>query len=121
MHFAVQFRRKRRHHISVNIENSGTTLGLWCSFIFHVGNRSLPVLYYGGLNEKERSKRSQVNADVQGNAANAYAMTFSSEDYSISLRFTKKIIMSDTSAVLNGIVIVSLPADTTVLIYGVRI
>lgn len=108
-------------NLSVNIENSDTQFDIWSVFHFYVGNRALPVLYYGGLNEKERSKWSQVNADVQGNAVNAYAMTFSSEDYSISLRFSKKAITSDTSTVLSGVRIHNLPADTTVLIYGVRI
>ena len=108
-------------NLSVNIENSDTQFDIWSVFHFYVGNRALSVLYYGGLNDKERSKQSQVSADVQGNAVNAYAMTFSSEDYSISLRFSKKAITSDTSTVLSGVRIHDLPADTTVLIYGVRI
>lgn len=108
-------------HLSVDIQNPNIQLGLWCASHFYIGNTRLPVLYYGGMHENERSYWAQMNADVQGNVANAYAMTLTSENYSKSLSFTKKIIMSDTSAVLNGIVIVSLPADTTVLIYGARI
>lgn len=109
------------NHLSVGIENSDIKFDIWAVFHFYVGNSRLPVLYYGGISNSTLSNGVQVNADVQGNAVNAYSMLLSSENYSRNLTFTKKEIISGTSAVLNGIMIRSLPADTTVLIYGVRI
>lgn len=109
------------NHLSVGIENSDIKFDIWAVFHFYVGNRRLPVLYYGGISDSTLSNGVQVNADVQGNAVNAYSMLLSAENYSRNLTFTKKEIISGTSAVLNGIMIRSLPADTTVLIYGVRI
>ena len=110
-------------NFSVDIENSDTTFDVWAHIYFYVGNRasSTLYLYYGGVGAAVNSKKSAVNADVQGNAVNAYAMALTSENTATKLQFRKKEIISGTSVVLSGVRIRSLPADTTVLIYGVRI
>ena len=108
-------------NLFIDIENLDTTFGVWSAIHFYVGNRALSALYYGGVGVAVNTNRSAVNADVQGNAVNAYAMAVSSEDSSTKLQFLKTKIISGTSAVLDGVRILSLPAGTTVLIYGVRI
>lgn len=110
-------------NFSIDIENSDTTFDVWAHIYFYVGNRtsSTLYLYYGGVGAAVNSKKSAVNADVQGNAVNAYAMALTSENTATKLQFRKKEIISGTSVVLGGVRIRSLPADTTVLIYGVRI
>lgn len=108
-------------HIFVNIENSGTKLGVWDAIHFYIGNLPTDALYYGGLGQGVQTNKSQVNADMQGNAVNIYAMALSSENTATKLQFRKKEILSETNPVLDGIRIHSLPADTTVLIYGARI
>ena len=110
-------------NFSIDIVNSDTTFDVWAHIYFYVGNRasSTLYLYYGGVGAAVNSKKSAVNADVQGNAVNAYAMALTSENTATKLQFRKKEIISGTSVVLGGVRIRSLPADTTVLIYGVRI
>lgn len=108
-------------NIFINFENSNTTLGVWDPIHFYVGNRPTDAIYYGGLGLGVQTNKSQVNADMQGNAVNIYAMALSAENNATKLQFRKREIISGTSAVLDGIKIHSLPADTTVLIYGARI
>lgn len=108
-------------NLFIDIENSDATFGAWASIHFYGGNRALGPLYYGGLGVGANSNRSAVNADVQGNAVNAYAMALTTENTATKLQFRKTEIISGTSVVLDGIKITNLPADTTVLIYGVRI
>ena len=108
-------------NLFIDIENSDATFGAWASIHFYGGNRALGPLYYGGLGVGANSNRSAVNADVQGNAVNAYAMALTTENTATKLQFRKKEIISGTSVVLDGVRILSLPAGTTVLIYGVRI
>ena len=110
-------------NFSIDIENSDATFDVWAHIYFYIGNRasSTLYLYYGGVGAAVNSKKSAVNADVQGNAVNAYAMALTSENTATKLQFRKKEIISGTSVVLGGVRIRSLPADTTVLIYGVRI
>ncbi len=108
-------------NIFINFENSNTTLGVWDPIHFYVGNRPTDAIYYGGLGLGVQTNKSQVNADMQGNAVNIYAMALSAENNATKLQFRKREIISGTSAVLDGIKIHSLPADTMVLIYGARI
>lgn len=108
-------------NLFIDIENLDTTFGVWSAIHFYVGNRALGALYYGGVGVAANTNRSAINADVQGNAVNAYAMAVSSENSSTKLQFRKTEVISGTSAVLDGVRILSLPAGTTVLIYGVRI
>lgn len=108
-------------NLFIDIENSDTTFGAWEPIHFYVGNRALNALYYGGVGTSVNSKKSAVNADVQGNAVNTYAMALTSENTATKFQFRKKEIISGTSAVLDGVRIHSLPADTIVLIYGARI
>lgn len=108
-------------HIFVNFENSNTMLGVWDPIHFYVGNRPTDAIYYGGVGQGVQTNKSQVNADMQGNAVNIYAMALTSENTATKLQFRKREIISETNPVLDGIRINSLPADTTVLIYGARI
>ena len=108
-------------HIFVNIENSGTTLGVWDPIHFYIGNLPTDALYYGGLGQGVQTNRSQVNADMQGNAVNIYAMALSAENNATKLQFRKREIISETNPVLDGIKIHSLFPDTIVLIYGARV
>ena len=108
-------------HIFVNIENSNTTLGVWDPIHFYVGNRPTDAIYYGGLGLGVQTNKSQVNADMQGNAVNIYAMALSAENNATKLQFRKREIISETNPVLDGIRIHSLFPDTIVLIYGARI
>lgn len=108
-------------HIFVNIENSNTTLGVWDPIHFYVGNRPTDAIYYGGLGQGVQTNKSQVNADMQGNAVNIYAMALSAENNATKLQFRKREIISETNPVLDGIRIHSLFPDTIVLIYGARI
>ena len=107
-------------HIFVNFENSNTTLGVWDPIHFYVGNLPTDAIYYGGLGLGVQTNKSQVNADMQGNAVNIYGMALTSENTATKFQFRKREILSETNPVLDGIRIHSLPADTTVLIYGVR-
>lgn len=109
------------NHLSVGIENSNTTLGVWDPMHFYAGGSGLGVIYYGGLGQGVQANKSQVNADMQGNAVNTYAMALTSENTATKLQFRKREIISETNPVLDGIRIQSLPADTTVLIYGARV
>lgn len=108
-------------HIFVNIENSNTTLGVWDPIHFYVGNLPTDAIYYGGLGQGVQTNKSQVNADMQGNAVNIYAMALSAENNATKLQFRKREIISETNPVLDGIRIHSLFPDTIVLIYGARV
>ena len=108
-------------NIFINFENSNTTLGVWDPIHFYVGNRQTDAIYYGGLGLGVQTNKSQVNADMQGNAVNIYAMALSAENNATKLQFRKREIISETNPVLDGIKIHSLFPDTIVLIYGARI
>lgn len=108
-------------HIFVNFENSNTTLGVWDPIHFYVGNLPTDAIYYGGLGLGVQTNKSQVNADMQGNAVNIYAMALSAENNATKLQFRKREIISETNPVLDGIKIHSLFPDTIVLIYGARV
>lgn len=108
-------------HIFVDIENLNTTLGVWDPIHFYVGNRPTDAIYYGGLGQGVQTNRSQVNADMQGNAVNIYAMALSAENNATKLQFRKREIISETNPVLDGVRIRSLFPDTIVLIYGARV
>lgn len=108
-------------NIFINFENSNTTLGVWDPIHFYVGNRPTDAIYYGGLGLGVQTNKSQVNADMQGNAVNIYAMALSAENNATKLQFRKREIISETNPVLDGIKIHSLFPDTIVLIYGARV
>ena len=108
-------------HIFVNFENLNTKLDGWAHAYWYMGGKQAGFLYYGGVGVGATPNRSTLNIDVQGNAINAYAAVLSSEDTATKLQFRKTEIISETNPVLDGIRINSLPADTTVLIYGARI
>lgn len=107
-------------NIFINFENSNTTLGVWDPIHFYVGNRPTDAIYYGGLGLGVQTNKSQVNADMQGNAVNIYAMALSAENNATKLQFRKREIISETNPVLDGIKIHSLFPDTIVLIYGAK-
>lgn len=108
-------------NIFVNIENLNVTFGVWAHAYWYIGGKQAGYLYYGGVGAGANSNRSTLNVDAQGNAINAYVTTLTSEDTATKLQFRKTKIISGASAVLDGLKIDSLPVDTTVLIYGVRI
>ena len=80
-------------------------------------------VYYGGTSDmsaKNRVKKAVINIKATGNAAYMCGAGLSSENSSVFEQITEMKIFSEP-AYAQGFWIYSLPADTTILIYGVRL
>lgn len=99
-------------------ENLQTEWARYTPVHFYNGNSVFPYLFYlsGGF----PANRSDVYANIYGNMMTALTTKLNSEMYANSDISIMRATIKD-NIVLSGFRVGKLPADTTVLIYGVRI
>lgn len=104
----------------IDVENSTVNFESEKAVYAYASRKDIGWIYYGGTNNTERVKRAAININATGNAAYMRGAGLSSENISVFEQVTKMKIFSEPACV-QGFWIYSLPADTTILIYGVII
>ena len=107
-------------NLFIDVENSTVNFEPEKAVYAYASRKDIGWIYYGGTNNTERVKRAAININATGNAAYMRGAGLSSENISVFEQVTKIKIFSEPACV-QGFWIYSLPADTTILIYGVII
>lgn len=102
------------------VENSTVNFTVNKAINGYASRTQLGWVYYGGTSATSIVKKAVINIKATGNAAYMCGAGLSSENSSVFEQITEMKIFSEP-AYAQGFWIYSLPADTTILIYGVRL